>query len=257
MIFYFSATGNSLHVAQSIATEGERLISIAEAMQNKELSYDINDDRLGIVSPTYDWTLPNIVREFLEKMELTFPQRPYLFYVGTYGTTTGAAAAMAADILKRKGLHFDGMFDIKMPDTWTPMFDLSDPERVAKINENAEDEIAELKEQLNRRMTGKHMGLTAPKIAGYIGKALYDKVTTKTTNLSVTDDCIGCGSCAKKCPVQAIEVRSKKPVWIRKYCVMCLGCLHRCPKFAIDCGVNTRKHGQYRNPYVKVGTYCD
>ena len=33
---------------------------------------------------------------------------------------------------------------------------------------------------------------------------------------------------------------------------MCLGCLHRCPKFAIQYGRNTKKHGQYTNPNVKL-----
>ena len=92
------------------------------------------------------------------------------------------------------------------------------------------------------------MGLTVPKLAGKIGKQIYDRSTSKTANLTVTADCVGCGLCAKKCPVQAIEIREKKPVWVKEHCVMCLGCLHRCPKNAIECGPNTRKHGQYIHP---------
>lgn len=251
MIFYFSATGNSLHVAKSIAFENEQLIDIAYAMKNKEFRYNINDDRVGIVSPTYDWTLPNIVSVFLENAEFIFQEKPYIFYVGTYGTTIGAAAAMANDILKDKNLNFDAMFDIKMPDTWTPMFDLSDKNHVSKINAAAEIEIGELNRQLAKRLTGKHMGLTTPKFTGQIGKAIYDRNTTKTSNLTVTDSCVGCGMCARKCPVEAIEMRDKKPVWVKEHCVMCLGCLHRCPKFAIQCGKNTEKHGQYVNPHVR------
>ena len=131
MIIYFSATGNSLHVAKSIALPGEELVSITEASKGSRYSLNVTDGRLGIISPTYDFTLPNIVSEYLDKLALRFDEKPYLFYVGTYGTTTGAAAAMADDLLKKKGLHFDAFFDIKMPDTWTPTFDLSDPERVA------------------------------------------------------------------------------------------------------------------------------
>ena len=73
-----------------------------------------------------------------------------------------------------------------------------------------------------------------------------------TAHFCVEDGCVGCGLCAKKCLVQAIEMRNKKPVWVKDKCVMCLGCLHRCPKFAIQYGKNTKKHGQYTNPNVKI-----
>ena len=65
----------------------------------------------------------------------------------------------------------------------------------------------------------------------------------KTKNLSVNKDvCVGCGVCAKKCPV-----------WKSEECEMCLGCLHRCPKFAISYGNGkTDRHGQYKNPYTRI-----
>ena len=75
----------------------------------------------------------------------------------------------------------------------------------------------------------------------------------KTKNFYVEDACIGCGLCAKKCPVQAIEIKNKKPVWVKNQCALCLRCLHHCPKFAIQYGNGkTKQHGQYRNPHTKV-----
>ena len=64
----------------------------------------------------------------------------------------------------------------------------------------------------------------------------------------VNESCVGCGLCAKNCPVSAIELRAGRPVWTKKQCVMCLSCLHRCPKFAIQYGGKTAKHGQYVHP---------
>lgn len=204
MIFYFSATGNSKHVAESIASKGEELISIAEAMDKGQHLFSVTDDRVGIVSPTYDWTLPSIVSEFLAQLELRFERKPYLFYVATYGTTSGTSAAMADRIMRGKGLPFDACFDIKMPDTWTPIFDLADHEHVRSILEGSEKEIAEMKGQIDEKVTGRQMGPTTPYFTGAIGRALYDGYTRKTSHLSVADSCIVCGLCARKCPAHAI-----------------------------------------------------
>ncbi len=252
MIFYFSATGNSKHVAEGLLEEGEQLVPIAQALDKKQPSYRVSDERVGIVSPTYDWTLPSVVSEFLEGLTLQFDERPYLYYVATYGTTSGAAAAMANHIMGEKGLPFDACFDVKMPDTWTPIFDLSDPEQVQRTLEGSEREIGELKAQVRAKVTGRHMALITPYFTGEIGRALYNGITRNTSNLTVTDACVGCGLCARKCPVHAIKMENRRPVWVKKKCAMCLGCLHRCPKFAIQCGRSTSAHGQYVNPYTKI-----
>lgn len=150
--------------------------------------------------------------------------------------------------MKSKGYPFDAMFDVKMPDTWTPTFDLSNKERVKKTNIDADIQIQKIKKAVSDKVTGKHMHITMPYICGVAGKRIYDNKTRLTSNLSVEDTCIGCGLCAKKCPVHAIEMKNNRPVWVKEKCTMCLGCLHRCPKFAIQCGKKTKSHGQYRHP---------
>ena len=84
-----------------------------------------------------------------------------------------------------------------------------------------------------------------------IAEPIYN-TKRRTSNFRVEDSCIGCGLCAEKCPMQAIEMRDKKPIWVKAQCALCLGCLHRCPKFAIQYGNKTKRHGQYTNPKVKV-----
>lgn len=64
-------------------------------------------------------------------------------------------------------------------------------------------------------------------------------------SVKMPDTCVGCGLCAKNCPISAIKLKDRKPEWMKEQCVMCLACLHHCPKFAIQYGKHTKKHGQY------------
>ena len=97
---------------------------------------------------------------------------------------------------------------------------------------------------------GDHVGDKLGKFMEVVYPGFY-KTLSKTSHLHVEDTCIGCGLCAKNCPVNAIEMKDGKPAWVKKNCAMCLSCLHRCPKFAIQYDDKTKDHGQYLHPDEK------
>lgn len=247
MILYFSATGNCKYVAERIA----------EATNDKAVSILSEEAKIqgevccGIVTPTYAWGIPSVVEDFLSKNKLTIKD-DYLYFLATYGTTPGQSGYFANKSLKEtSGIEFDAYFSVKMPDTWTPMFDLSDKDKVAKTNENVEPQLDDIISFIINKQSGNYMKNRVPSIARIVYRPYYNHMR-KTKKFFVEESCTGCGLCAKKCPVNAIEIEDGKPVWTKDKCVMCLGCLHRCPKFSIQYGNNTKTHGQYKNPH---GTY--
>ncbi len=251
MIFYFSATGNSKYVARRIAAAtGDKAISIADCRKSRGFSFDESDKTVGIVSPTYAWGLPVVVREFLQK--LTLRTKPdYLWFTATYGTTPGQTGKFAEAILKANGLSVSAKFSVKMPDTWTPIYDLSDKSKVQRINEAAEKQIDRIIHAIRNHARGDFMKNKPPLLLAKAFYGLEYDAMRRTSHFSVENTCIGCGLCARNCPVSAIEIREKKPVWVEDQCAMCLGCLHHCPKFAIQYGRRTKRHGQYTHPFSK------
>ena len=250
MILYFSATGNSEHVCKSIAARtGDRLIDIEECTREHRFEVTLAEgESLGIVTPVYFWVLPTIVEEFLDKLSVAASGGDhYTYLVVTFGSTPGSTASLANELMKRKGFPLKAFFTIQMPDTWTPIFNLSDPEKVRQQNEAADRQIEELVEKVADRREGDFTRRKIPRVLALPAKASYEQAR-RTSHLHVSSACIGCGLCAKGCPIQAIEMRDGRPVWVKEKCVMCLRCLHRCPAFAIQYGDKTQAHGQYVHP---------
>lgn len=231
MIFYFSGTGNSKYVAERIAA---KFNDAAVPIEKHDGVVKLKDgEMLGIVTPVNWWELPVLTREFLQRLTLKSPADPYCFIVTTYGTTPGCTYQDAKKILAVNGINLQAGYSIKMPDNWTPIFDLSDSDQVARQNDEAEVYIAEVLKKISKRAVGNQMEKVKPMAVKILTDPFLNS-ERKTNNFYVEDSCIGCGLCARKCPVQAIEIRDKKPVWVKERCALCLRCLHSCPKTKIS-----------------------
>jgi ferredoxin len=254
MIFYFSATGNSKYVAERIAGKtGDRLVSIGSAIKHDKMSYELAPgEDLGFVTPVYFWGIPEIVHTFLRTVFLTSGGgEHYIYHVATFGTVTGGVSAMMSNDLRAViGLPLTACFAIRMVDTWTPIFDVSDEKKNREVLEKAEPEIREMIGKIKEKTAGDfnyYRGAWAlfwPVAQAFYGPAKNPK------HFSVTKDCISCGLCERQCPTGTIKLQDGHPVWSGNSCTLCLGCLHRCPKGAIRYGTKekTVRHGQYVNP---------
>ena len=248
MIYYFSATGNSKHVANRLAESLNESVNPVLDVLGKEIPVD---DRMILIYPNYCGGVPSVIRQFLQKNVFQISKDAKLILVITYGNNTGASSSIATKYFKKNtGRIFDAMYSVKMPDNWTPVFDLTNAEEVAEINRKADEEIDGIIRRIKMGIDGDHVNNKLGKFMEAVYPGFY-RALSQTSHLHVEDTCIGCGLCAKNCPVSAIKIKNGKPTWMKKNCVMCLGCLHRCPKFAIQYDDKTKDHGQYLHPDEK------
>lgn len=89
-IYYFSGTGNSLHVARELHKRipGSDLIPILSLLNNDTIK--TNGDTIGFVFPVYFLTIPMPVSDFLHKLDLTSAR--YIFAIGTRGGSQSYAS---------------------------------------------------------------------------------------------------------------------------------------------------------------------
>ncbi|MBO7393581.1 MAG: EFR1 family ferrodoxin [Abditibacteriota bacterium] len=230
--FYFTATGNSLAAAKRI---GGELISIAKA---DEKVY--RDDAIGIVFPTYGFSVPKVVRRFLAETTL---EADYLFAVATYGSTGGA---VTRDV--RRLLDFDYVNSILTVDNFLPIFDTA--KQKAKLpSKNTAERIERVAEDIrNRKRFVPECG-----IGGKFLTAVCSKINIEMPDFPRkffrVEGCVRCGICAKVCPVGNIEVKDA-PVFSAN-CACCLACAHACPEKAIHVK-GERSAERWRNPEVSL-----
>lgn len=234
MVFYFTATGNSLYVAKRL--DGNP-ISIPQALKQSNL--DFTDDSIGIVFPIYAGRAPEIVIGFLRKFKFN---TEYMYFIGTYGNSDSAIGKTLTDECQRIGIKIDYLNTVAMVDNYLPAFDM---ENEKKADKGTEDKIKEIVSDIS----AKKKFITQPTPQGLrLAKQVWRMeklhlMLNDGSQLKIkTDKCIGCGICKSVCPVDNIVIGNGIAVRRNAKCEYCLACAHACPQKAI-----TIKRGE-KNP---------
>jgi formate hydrogenlyase subunit 6/NADH:ubiquinone oxidoreductase subunit I/flavodoxin len=275
-IYYFSGTGNSLALAVDVAGKtGGKLIPISSVMDNDEIKLEA--DAVGIVFPTYYETyggVPLIVRRFVNKLENL--ESKYVFGICTYGGASVTALKCLDRLVKARGGKLSAWFTVNMPSNMAGS-NMNNPQKQEKMFHIWNENLEHIAEFINTQKEGKYdtenslfgrayfllkliysplMFLFKPttlkQLKRYSSSSLSyaEQLQFMDRSFSTNDNCTGCGTCDKICPVNNIELVDDKPSW-QHHCEFCLACFHWCPKEAII-SPELKNTVRYHHPNVQL-----
>lgn len=246
MIFCFSGTGNSKHIANKIGNKtGERLVHISKNIIEENETYKIGEhEKIGFVFPVYWYSMPTLVEKFIEQLKLSGYQNQYVYAIATYGIAAGNVMDRLLQILNKKQVQLNGIFGVKMVDNYVVGYNITNKVKQRIILGKAELEIDKIIAMIERCDHIEYIKKGALALVTPITRYAYRK-TKHTKKFSVTQECKGCSQCERSCPCNTIHMVDGKPSWSGD-CTFCLKCIHGCNQSAIQYGKLTKKRDRYQ-----------
>lgn len=258
-IYYFTGTGNSLFVAQELQKRlpDAELVPIASFFETGKLK--VQADTVGFVFPVHAFTLPIVVRQFIEKAD--FSAATYLFAAATREGTVFDGFEKADKLLAKQGKKLNAHFIVNMPDNDArkPGYTLPTTQQFEAMHQAVLAKLDVMQEAISNKRDSREedKGVTNP--AKY--KPTLDKCERKggVQYFYADSKCVGCGLCRKVCPTGKISMYGREPQWDKKIlCAMCFACVNYCPRKAVQAkSANGEKsdspnNPRYPHPYASV-----
>ncbi|MDY7027541.1 MAG: EFR1 family ferrodoxin [Spirochaetota bacterium] len=214
---------------------------------------------IGFIFPTHAYGLPRSVREFAE---IFSPETgTYIFAIASCCGIPGPVLRELDRALKKKGHGLDAEFTVLDPSGSLS----ADPDNdavqkiIISVNRGAQPQpssgrLPEIVDKVRARTP--HRPETSNFLTDLLGGLLH-RLTAGTFPASgrkfrVSDDCTGCGICAKICPRDNIRLNDDGcPEW-GDDCELCHACIQWCPNTAIEYGDISVGKPRYHNSEVTI-----
>lgn len=246
MVLYFSATGNTEWIAKEIADRiDDEAVNLITRIKNEDYSPIHSEKPFIICAPVYVCEIPRFMTKYLKKVDFTGSRDVY--FILTSGGYCGPSGPLLRKIFKSKKMVCHGHAEFKMPRNYVASDDYPMLEK-----DQVEERLTEAYKCLDsvandilagNKLTARHVAFFETLITVPFNP-VWCKLKLTAKGFHVEGNCLGCGKCAKLCPLNNIKIVDKKPVW-ENNCTHCMACIANCPTNAIQYKDITQKKDPY------------
>ena len=265
-MYYFSGTGNSLHIAKELQKRIPNTTLIPMISLLKKETVKTNADIVAIVFPLHLTTLPKPVDEFVKKLDMTSAK--YAFSIITRIGTFSTANVYLNKVLRKRGKLLDASFMINMannsPAGLKPFADKKWVEKISNANvlgleKKVQESLQFVVDCVVRREKIHANGTMS--FSSHILEPIMTKLTHKTSHeipFYTDASCTGCGICGRVCLSGKIKAVNGKVMWDESVqCFYCYACFNFCPEQSILIDKKyDLKNGRYHHPDIDYKEIC-
>lgn len=244
IVFYFTATGNSLYAAKQFS---DTPLSIPQVLKSDQRLFEA--DEIGIVFPDYRAFAPQMVQRFLQEVTL---KASYLFSIITFGNYDCNVIESWNKFAIEHNVHFNYITTIKMVDNYLPVFDMAEQIKMDKQEEaQLQQAVADvLQEKNNIPSLTEEERQQCLRVLQRVPE-LFPISSEELLQVN-KGSCNGCGFCTKVCPRKNFSL-TEKGVENTGDCEFCLACIQNCPQKAIVLKKGERnKEARFRHPRISL-----
>ena len=253
-LFYYSGTGNTLHVAREIQKRilNTKLIPIVSLLNKKKI--ESRCDSAGIIFPLNAFSIPKVVEDFLKKAD--FSKCSYVFAFSTRFCASSIFEKIS-EIMTKNETYLNAGFSVGTPDNYLNIFPDIRREDIKKMDNILQRDLDSICEKIREHkeyfQKEKFSLMFVSRTLHPIVNLIYKKTNyfNYEKKFYVNDKCNGCGICGRVCLSGKIILKEGKPLWQKEVeCFKCLACINFCPTQAIQNGKKTSISGRYTNPFI-------
>lgn len=265
IIYYFSGTGNSLHVARELKKRLKEIKLEPILTLLNEDNVIPEEEKVGFVFPIYVNSIPGPVKQLVNKID--FSSVKYIFTITTNCGFPGKVDYLVDQLLKAKGAKLDVYYSLKMainnPTGLMPAFmankkwsNLISNDKIVTMEIKIQEELnliaQTLKEGRSNYDSNNRPGVFRRLLLS-ITEGMSPANKTTVIGFIAADDCNSCGICEEVCPSGQISLFDGKPQWQKHInCYFCYACFNFCPQQAIVHNGYKYKTGRYKHPDITV-----